>query len=112
MVAGRAAPAVPCWAANSPVRPQAAGPGGRQLTHGEGFATDAKLSPKGGFVSFIRGRNLWVIDLANGKQPQLTHDGSTTIGNGVAEFVADEEMDRHTATGGRRMIRPLPCPHR
>jgi len=68
----------------------------RQLTHGEGFATDPKLSPKGGFVSFIRDRNLWVIDLASGKQFALTHDGSETIGNGVAEFVADEEMDRHT----------------
>lgn len=68
----------------------------RQLTHGEGFTTDAKLSPKGGFVSFVRDRNLWVIDLASGKQLQLTRDGSATIGNGVAEFVADEEMDRHT----------------
>ncbi|PKH73927.1 S9 family peptidase [Stenotrophomonas sp. Betaine-02u-21] len=68
----------------------------RQLTHGEGFATDAKLSPRGGFVSFIRARNLWVIDLASGQQRQLTGDGSATIGNGVAEFVADEEMDRHT----------------
>ena len=68
----------------------------RKLTNGEGFSTDAKLSPKGGFVSFVRERNLWVIDLASGKQLQLTRDGSTTIGNGVAEFVADEEMDRHT----------------
>lgn len=68
----------------------------RQLTHGEGFATDPKISPKGGFVSFVRERNLWVIDLASGKQVQLTADGSDTIGNGVAEFVADEEMDRHT----------------
>lgn len=68
----------------------------RQLTHGEGFSTDAKLSPKGGFVSFVRARNLWVIDLASGTQLQLTRDGSATIGNGVAEFVADEEMDRHT----------------
>ncbi|NIJ86927.1 dipeptidyl-peptidase-4 [Xanthomonas arboricola] len=68
----------------------------RKLTHGEGFATDAKLSPRGGFVSFVRERNLWVIDLASGKQLQLTSDGSETIGNGVAEFVADEEMDRHT----------------
>ncbi|CAH2710219.1 Dipeptidyl aminopeptidase 4 [Xanthomonas campestris pv. nigromaculans] len=68
----------------------------RKLTHGGGFATDAKLSPKGGFVSFVRERNLWVIDLASGKQLQLTRDGSETIGNGVAEFVADEEMDRHT----------------
>src|SRR5690606_19349903 len=68
----------------------------RQLTHGEGFSTDAKLSPQGGFVSFVRARNLWVIDLASGTQLQLTRDGSATIGNGVAEFVADEEMDRHT----------------
>lgn len=68
----------------------------RKLTSGEGFATDPKLSPMGGFVSFVRDRNLWVIDLASGKQAQLTRDGSATIGNGVAEFVADEEMDRHT----------------
>src|SRR5687768_4635810 len=31
----------------------------RKLTHGEGFATDPKLSPKGGYVSFVRERNLW-----------------------------------------------------
>ncbi len=68
----------------------------RKLTHGDGFATDPKLSPKGGYVSFIRDRNLWVIDLVDGKEVQLTRDGNNTIGNGVAEFVADEEMDRHT----------------
>ncbi|MFN3843140.1 MAG: DPP IV N-terminal domain-containing protein [Rehaibacterium terrae] len=68
----------------------------RRLTAGEGFATDPKVSPRGGFVSFVRGRNLWVVDLADGKQIQLTRDGSDTIGNGVAEFVADEEMGRHT----------------
>ncbi len=68
----------------------------RKLTTGEGFATDPKVSPKGGFVSFVRARNLWAIDLASGKEVQLTSDGSDTIGNGVAEFVADEEMDRHT----------------
>src|SRR5690606_9285403 len=38
----------------------------RQLTRGGGFATDPKVSPKGGYVSFIRGRNLWVVDLASG----------------------------------------------
>lgn len=68
----------------------------RKLTTGEGFATDPKVSPKGGFVSFVRARNLWAIDLATGAELQLTTDGSDTIGNGVAEFVADEEMDRHT----------------
>ena len=68
----------------------------RQLTHGEGFATDPKISPKGGFVSFVRERELWTIDLADGKARRLTSDASDTVANGVAEFVADEEMDRHT----------------
>jgi dipeptidyl-peptidase-4 len=68
----------------------------RRLTHGEGFATDARVSPKGGFVSFVRERELWSIDLADGKATRLTHDASATVANGVAEFVADEEMDRHT----------------
>lgn len=70
--------------------------GARKLTTGDGFATDPKVSPKGGFVSFIRGRNLWVVDVATGKEAQLTRDGSDVVGNGVAEFVADEEMNRHT----------------
>src|SRR5690606_25218550 len=68
----------------------------RKLTSGGGFATDPKVSPKGGYVSFIRGRNLWVVDLAGGDEVQLTRDGGGAIGNGVAEFVADEEMARHT----------------
>ncbi len=68
----------------------------RKLTHGGGFATDPKVSPEGGFVSFVRARNLWLIDLADGREHALTSDGSDTVGNGVAEFVADEEMDRHT----------------
>ncbi len=68
----------------------------RKLTSGNGFATDPKISPKGGYVSFIRGRNLWVVDVVTAKEAQLTFDGGSVIGNGVAEFVADEEMDRHT----------------
>ncbi len=68
----------------------------RQLTHGGGFATDPKISPKGRYVSFIRERELWVIDLDSGKESRLTTDASATIANGIAEFVADEEMDRHT----------------
>jgi len=68
----------------------------RQLTHGGGFATDPKVSPRGGFVAFVRERDLWVIDVAKGTEVRLTQDASATIANGIAEFVADEEMDRHT----------------
>ena len=75
---------------------KAGGAAVRKLTAGGGFATDPKISPRGGYVSFVRGRDLWAIELAGGREIRLTADGSDTIGNGVAEFVADEEMDRHT----------------
>ena len=78
-----------------PTEPGSA-PGVRRLSDGEGGITDPKLSPRGGFASFVRGRDLYLIDLADGRQRRLTFDGSETIGNGVAEFVADEEMGRHT----------------
>ncbi|MCD9032809.1 DPP IV N-terminal domain-containing protein [Luteimonas sp. Y-2-2-4F] len=69
----------------------------RKLTDvARGFATDPRLSPRGGYVSFVRGRDLWAVDLRSGRELRLTDDGSDTIGNGVAEFVADEEMGRHT----------------
>jgi dipeptidyl-peptidase 4 len=68
----------------------------RQLTQGSGFATDPKLSPAGGYASFVRDRDLWIVELDSGRERQLTFDGSEVIGNGVAEFVADEEMGRHT----------------
>ncbi len=45
---------------------------------------------------FVRARDLWLVDLADGREIRVTRDGSETIGNGVAEFVADEEMGRHT----------------
>lgn len=73
-----------------------AGKQARALTE-DGFeANDAKVSPRGGFVSFVHRQNLHVIDLANGKTIQLTRDGKDTVHNGEAEFVAQEEMDRTT----------------
>lgn len=65
----------------------------RKISSGKGFATDPKISPKARFVSFIRERNLWVIDLKNNSEIQITSDASDVIANGIAEFVADEEMN-------------------
>lgn len=67
-----------------------------QLSIGEGFATDARLSPKGNFVSFVRDQNLYVLDLATKKLEAMTTDGGGAIKNAMAEFVAQEEMDRMT----------------
>ncbi|MCG9963174.1 S9 family peptidase [Shewanella cutis] len=66
------------------------------LPIGEGFATDARLSPKGNFVSFVRDQNLYVLDLATKKLEAMTTDGGGAIKNAMAEFVAQEEMDRMT----------------
>lgn len=66
----------------------------RRLTNSETSELDATVSPEGGFVSFVRDQNLFVHDLATGAEKQVTPDGGGTISWGVAEFVAQEEMDR------------------
>ncbi|WP_429911907.1 DPP IV N-terminal domain-containing protein [Glycocaulis sp.] len=68
----------------------------RRLTETEEFETDAKVSPRGGYVSFIREQNLWVHDLATGEERALTTEGGGAISWGMAEFVAQEEMSRYT----------------
>jgi len=68
----------------------------KRLTETQAFETDIKFSPKGNFVSFIREQNIFVLDIKTGKERQITKDGGGTIKNGMAEFVAQEEMDRMT----------------
>ncbi|MBQ4833902.1 S9 family peptidase [Pseudoalteromonas sp. MMG010] len=68
----------------------------KKLTNTEAFETDARFSPKGNFVSFIREQNLYALNLASGEEIQLSKDGGGVIKNGMAEFVAQEEMSRMT----------------
>ncbi|MEM7639496.1 MAG: DPP IV N-terminal domain-containing protein [Pseudomonadota bacterium] len=73
-------------------------PDARQLTATDAFEYDAKVSPGGGYVSFIRDGAVYVIDLATGDEELLTPlaEPDKAISYGVAEFVAQEEMDRYT----------------
>ncbi|MDX3773542.1 DPP IV N-terminal domain-containing protein [Chromatiaceae bacterium AAb-1] len=68
----------------------------RKLTDTAAFETDARISPKGRYVSFVREQNLFVLEIKTGKETQLTTDGGGVIKNGMAEFVAQEEMGRMT----------------
>ncbi|MEH8018664.1 S9 family peptidase [Rheinheimera muenzenbergensis] len=68
----------------------------KKLTNTSEFETDATISPTGRYVAFIRAQNLFVLDIASGKEMQLTFDGGGDIKNGMAEFVAQEEMGRMT----------------
>jgi dipeptidyl-peptidase-4 len=58
--------------------------------------TDASVSPQGGYIAYIRDQNLQVYDLKTLKETSLTRDGGGVIKNGMAEFIAQEEMDRDT----------------
>ena len=68
----------------------------RRLTQTPGDEIDAKVSPKGDFVSYVRDQNLYVMDLATGQERALTTEGKGTLSFGTAEFVAQEEMQRFT----------------
>jgi len=66
-----------------------------ELETGEGFPYDPRLSPAGDRVAFVVDGDLYVIDARAGATPRrLTHRKDATIEHGVAEFVAQEEMDR------------------
>jgi dipeptidyl-peptidase-4 len=67
-----------------------------RITGGQGPVTDAALSPRGGYVAYVRAQNLYVYDLSARREKALTHDGREAIKNGMAEFVAQEEMGRST----------------
>jgi dipeptidyl-peptidase-4 len=59
-------------------------------------ATDAKISPKGRYVTYVSDQNLHALDLTNGARIDVTTEGKDTTSFGVAEFVAQEEMERFT----------------
>jgi dipeptidyl-peptidase-4 len=67
-----------------------------QVTDTEAFETDPKMSPDGGFVSYVRDDELYVYDISSGRERRVTRGADGTIRNAVAEFVAQEELDRDT----------------
>ena len=89
-----------------------AGPDGKvtRLTDTPGGELNGVVSPKSGFVSYVRGGNLFVQPMG-GKERQLTQGASDTVSWGVAEFVASRR--KWTAVpdiGGRPMTHGSPSP--
>ena len=56
--------------------------------------TDFTFSPKGRFISYVRGGNLYYYDREATAEIAVTSDGGGTIANGIADFIAQEEMHR------------------
>ena len=68
----------------------------RRLTNTPGGELNPVVSPKGGFVSFVRDQNLWVQPIGGEAARAVTTGGAGNVHFGEAEFVAQEEMDRRT----------------
>ncbi len=66
-----------------------------ELKTGSGTLIDPAFSPDGKSVSYVLGHDLYLLDLATQKETRLTTDGSEKRTHGLAEFVAQEEMNRH-----------------
>ncbi|ESQ73845.1 peptidase S9 [Asticcacaulis sp. AC402] len=68
----------------------------KRITATEGDEVDAKLSPAGDAVAYVRDQTLYVRDLKTGQETAVSPQGGDLITYGAAEFIAQEELDRHS----------------
>lgn len=55
-------------------------------------AVNPTFSPDSSKVAYTKGNDLYVVDLASGKETRLTFDGSETVLNGYASWIYYEEI--------------------
>jgi dipeptidyl-peptidase 4 len=67
----------------------------RVVGDGKEPVIDPRLSPDGRKIAFVRDNELYVAEIDTGRERALTRGGSDNLTHGLAEFVAQEEMDRH-----------------
>jgi dipeptidyl-peptidase-4 len=65
-----------------------------ELKSTAGYPIDPQFSPDATKVACVRDGDLYVMEIASGTETRLTTKKSETVTNGLAEFVAQEEMDR------------------
>lgn len=65
-----------------------------ELHIGEGGAIDPRFSPDGKWVGYVRDNDVFVVELAKNVEHRVTKGGTEVKPHGLAEFVAQEEMDR------------------
>jgi dipeptidyl-peptidase-4 len=69
----------------------------RTLVSGKAAIADPKISPDGRTVSFIRDHNVWLVNLADGKERAITQGGTEEIRKGELDWVYPEELEIKTA---------------
>ncbi|MBD0372050.1 MAG: S9 family peptidase [Pyrinomonadaceae bacterium] len=63
-----------------------------RLTNNADEEVEEDFSPDGRMVSFVRDNNLFVIDIATGRERALTTDGGEKVFNGRLDWVYEEEL--------------------
>jgi dipeptidyl-peptidase-4 len=69
----------------------------RALVSGNQEIADAKISPDGRRVSFVRDHNLWLVGVADGKEHAFTRGGTEEVREGELDWVYPEELETTTA---------------
>ncbi|MCP2604562.1 S9 family peptidase [Candidatus Aminicenantes bacterium AH-873-B07] len=64
----------------------------RRLTASSEGEKIPEFSPNGKYISYVRGNNLYVLEIPTGLEIQLTSDGSNNILNGYLTWVYYEEL--------------------
>ena len=67
----------------------------KRLTRTRAAERDARFSPDGRLLAYVRDDNLFVRDVEAGTERQLTQWGAGKRRCGLAEFIAGEELGRH-----------------
>src|SRR5438309_3224695 len=70
---------------------------GRTLVAGKATLADVKISPDRRNVSFVRDHNLWLVNLADGKERAITEGGTEEVRKGELDWVYPEELEITTA---------------
>ena len=64
----------------------------RRVTHDEAEEELPAFSPDGTKVAFVKGNDLWYVEVSSLQATRLTTDGSPTILNGRLDWVYEEEL--------------------
>jgi dipeptidyl-peptidase-4 len=70
----------------------------RALAQVQGPFDDVSFSPTGNSVAFVQKNNIYLIDIRNGQQRELTQDGSASILDGKLDWVYGEELSYRATT--------------
>jgi dipeptidyl-peptidase-4 len=63
-----------------------------KITNDEGEEKNPTFSPDGNLIAYTKNHNLFVYDIRNSEETQLTHDGSDVVYNGYASWIYYEEI--------------------